>query len=71
MKQVLKKDQVIKYKSLSAQNLPDLPYLITNAAMAGHWLHLDNLHTVKQYIPEIQKFLYQMFNYQRDQEVKK
>ena len=65
-RKVLKKDIPFIYKALNVRNLKDLPNEIALAAQSGHWVLLDNLDEVMDYVPAIEKFLRQLFDYQKD-----
>ena len=54
MRKVLSKDHsVVHYLPLGPRNLDQLPALLTHAAQAGHWVLLDNLQLVEEYVPAI------------------
>ena len=59
------------YKALTVKNITKLPEILTDAAQQGHWVLLDGLHLVIQYIPAIMKFLESMFFFHEDQKEKR
>lgn len=70
MQKIIKKECPLHYLALNYTNLNKATEMILNAAQQGHWVLLEGLHNVPQYIPVIQKFLYQVFNFYREKKMK-
>lgn len=60
----------IHYLSLNEQSLAKVPQIITQAAMAGHWVLLDDLQNVSDQIPELERFLNQVFSWKGEKELR-
>ena len=50
--------------------MQELAEQIALAAQSGYWVLLDKFDEVIQYWPEIEKFLAQMYGYQKELELK-
>jgi hypothetical protein len=71
MKIETKQSMPLIYKALTVKNITKLPEILTDAAQQGHWVLLDGLHLVIQYVPAIMKLLESMFFFHEDQKEKR
>jgi len=67
MQKVVKKECQLHYLALTPAVLPQVPALLAFAAQSGHWVLLDNLENVREYMPELQRLFSQLYNYQREE----
>ena len=58
MQRVVRKDCQFHYIPLTPQCFKNLPEKIAHAAQAGHWVLLDHMESIKDRLPELQRFLF-------------
>ena len=63
LQRAVKKDCQFHYVALTPQGLRSLPPTLAHAAQAGHWVLLDHLESVRDQLPELQRFLFQLFDF--------
>lgn len=60
----------IHYVGLNEETLKSLPEILTDAALSGHWVLLEDLHNIPRHINELQNFLVQFFSYREEKDIR-